>query len=160
MFRNREGIGHHLQTARRHVVHHLECRRAAIQDDRIAIIAEINRLARNCAFFVDVDRFGYTEWPCREIAELRRMYRFGSTTHAAQLALNVQRRDIPADRRFRRIRQFGNILHRHDSFFLCGAQDDAMAFAFVHGVLLIVIIRNLFTLSIKNDQINQYRAAT
>jgi len=35
-----------------------------------------------------------------------------------------------------------------------------MAFAFVHVVLLIVIIRNLFTLSIKNDQINQYRAAT
>jgi hypothetical protein len=72
----------------------------------------------------------------------------------------MQRRNIPADRRFGRIRQFGNILHRHDSFFLRGAQDDAMAFAFVHGVLLIVIIRNLFTLSIKNDQINQYRAAT
>ncbi len=28
-----------------------------------------------------------------------------------------------------------------------------MAFAFVHGVLLTVIIRKLFTLSIKNDQI-------
>jgi len=31
-----------------------------------------------------------------------------------------------------------------------------MAFAFVHWVLLIAIIRNLFTLSINNDQIIQW----
>jgi hypothetical protein len=141
-------------------MHHLECGRAAIQNDRVAIVAEIDRFARNCAFLVDIDRFGHAERPGGQIAELRRMHRFRPAAHAPQFALNMQRGDIPADRRFRRIRQFGNILHRHDSFFLRGAQDDAMAFAFVHGVLLIVIIRNLFTLSINNDQINHFRAAT
>ena len=61
---------------------------------------------------------------------------FGAAAHAADLALHVQSRDIAPDRRLGSLGQFGNILNRDDRLFLNGAQNDAMTFAFVHGLLL------------------------
>ncbi|MNV02001.1 hypothetical protein D3C71_922230 [compost metagenome] len=47
MFCDRERIGHHLHATRGHVMHHLERRRSAIDDDRFTLVAQIDGLTRN-----------------------------------------------------------------------------------------------------------------
>lgn len=61
------------------------------------------------------------------------MHRLGAAAHTPDLALNMKSRDVAPDRRLGSLGQFGNILNRHDGLFLNSAQNDAMAFAFVHG---------------------------
>ncbi len=152
MLSNGERVGHYLQTPGRHEMHHLEGGRTAIDNDGVTFLAQIDGLACNCAFLIDIDRFRDAKGTCGQVAKLWRMHRLGSAAHTAQFPLDVKRCDITPDRCLGRIGQFGNVLHRHHRLFLNGAQDDAMAFALVHGVLLTAIFRKLRLLSIKFDQ--------
>ena len=71
------------------------------------------------------------------------MHGFGATAHTPDLSLHVKGRDVTPDRRLGSLGQFGNILNRDDRLFLNGAQYDAMAFAFVHGVPPSLLISQL-----------------
>ena len=88
-------------------------------------------MARFCAMLM---RFVDRERPAHEAALLRRVDRLGAAAHAAQPALHMQRRDIAADRRFRRARHFDEFGDGRHGPRLDGGQNDAVAFGFVQGL--------------------------
>jgi hypothetical protein len=87
------------------------------------------------------------------------VHRFGATAHAPDFALHVESGDIAPDRCLGRLGQFGYILNRNDGLFLDSAQYDAMAFTFVHWLLLSRLFLICDGVSIINDHNYSYCAA-
>ena len=114
-------------------MHHLEGRRAAIDDDRLAVAAELDGLPGDGALLVDVKRLVDAERPSGKADELRRRQRLGAAAHPAKALLHMQRGDIAADRGFGRTRQLDEFLYGGDRLFLNRGQDDPMALFLVHG---------------------------
>ena len=111
---DRHRIGEDLHPAAGQRVHHLECRRAAVDDDRLAIGTEVDRGARDRLFLLDPDRFIDREGPAGKPDELRRRDRLCPAPHTAQLFLHMQGGDVAPDGRLRHAGQVHKVDHGHD----------------------------------------------
>jgi len=130
-----EGIGEDMQAAIGKEMHHLEGGGAAVDDDGLAILAQLDRRLGDGALFGGVQTFLHRKGARVDADIAGRRDGLGPAAHPAQLFLDVQLRDVAPDRRLGGVGQLAQVGHRHDGPFLHGGQNDAMAFGFVHLVL-------------------------
>jgi hypothetical protein len=128
-----ERIREDLQTAGDQIMHHLKCSGAAVDDDGVPLRAQRHGLPGNRPLLGDVLAFRHAKRLGRKAADLSRMKRLRPTANPTQAPLNVQGRDVAADRGLRGGGQLHKILDCRDRLLLDGAQDDPVPFTFVHG---------------------------
>jgi hypothetical protein len=127
---NGKRVGEDRHAAAGQEMHHLERRGAAVDDDRLAVLAEFDRFPRDGALLGSIERLVDGEGPAGKADELRRRYRLRTAAHPTQALLDMQGRDIAPDRRLGRIRQVDHLLHRHHRLFLDGGQNDPVCQSF------------------------------
>ena len=127
-----EGIRQNLKTDTGKMMHHLEGRRAAIDDDRLAFAAESRGLLGDRALFALLDRAGGLERQARNLAEGRRLQSLRAAANALQLLAQSERGDIAPRRRFGRLGKPRQFLHGRHRASLNHADDDPVSVAFVH----------------------------
>src|SRR5688572_10714295 len=133
MLRYWKRVGQHLQPVPCQIVHHLEGCGAAVDDDGLAFMAEIDRGAGDRTLLREVERLVLPEGPRGQRAG--GMDRLGAATHLAHAALLGERRDVAPDRRLRSAGIFHCVLDRDDRPLVDRAYDDAMALPLVHWAL-------------------------
>ncbi|MCY1238449.1 hypothetical protein D9M72_511890 [compost metagenome] len=116
-------------------MHHLEGGGAAIDDDRLAILAERHRLLGDRLLLAGVQAFVDLERPTGKADELRRVDRLRAATHPAQLLLHMECRNVAPDRRLGTVGQIDQFLDGDDGFFLNRRQNDPVSFFLVHAFL-------------------------
>ncbi|MNE80082.1 hypothetical protein D3C80_1766250 [compost metagenome] len=114
-------------------MYHLESRRTTVDDDAVAFFAKRNSFASNRALAIRVFRFRNLERSACKAAELRGMDSLRAAANPLDTALHVKRCNVAPKGRFRRLRQFHQILNGDHRLFLNSTQDDAVALSFVHG---------------------------
>jgi hypothetical protein len=132
-FCNAEAVGEDRQALAGQVVHHLIGGGAAIDDDGLAVLAEIGSDAGDGAFLRDVDRFVHREWPAHQPTLLGRIDGFGAAPHPAQFAAHMQGRDVTTNGGFGGASDLAELGNSHHGPCLDGRYDHSLALGFVQG---------------------------
>ena len=127
-----ERIGEDLHAAAGEMVDHLKGGGAAVDDDRLAVLAEFDGRPRDGALLVDVDLLVDREGPAGEPRVCGGWSASAPPRTRRSRSGDMQRADVAADRRLGRAGQFDQFGNRDDRFRGHFAKDDAVALDFVH----------------------------